>query len=188
MSNIPGFLKMSIFEYISWQLLLKWMTLYFHWFQCKFHNYFYFCKEFYHNWLVQNSSYNPSTRIPGCDAFWENTFLLLLIFSLKALQLITNAEFAFWFSHSWILVKLLTQNKLNYCTFGFWNSYFFCIAEVWHIPQCTAEHKGFSFTDISEVFSKLSYFLTYLTAIGFVLKTQQKKLSMDFCSQLKSIG
>ena len=43
----------------------------------------------------------------------------------------------------------------------------------------------FSFTNISEVSSKLSCFLTYLTAIGSVMTTQQE--NMDFCSKLKSI-
>ena len=41
-------------------------------------------------------------------------------------------------------------------------------------------------THNSEISSKISYLLTNLTAIGFVLTTQQENI--DFCSQLKGFG
>ena len=44
----------------------------------------------------------------------KNTFLLLLIFSVKALD---NAEFIFDFHIHGYFYKLLTQNKLIRCTF-----------------------------------------------------------------------
>ena len=80
-----------------------------------------------------------------------------------------------------MLLKLHTQNKLNYWTFSSCN-YIFYVTEVWHIHRYTVDHKDLfrSLTYINEVSSKLSYLLTYLTAIpiGFVLTNQQE--NMDF--------
>ena len=48
------------------------IPLYFLWFCFTFHNYF--SKEFCHNWVVQNSSYNSSRgiiKIPSYDVFQE---------------------------------------------------------------------------------------------------------------------
>ena len=45
------------------------------WFHFTSHNYF--CKNFFHNWVVENSSYNFSTRIlqiAGCDVFRQKHF------------------------------------------------------------------------------------------------------------------
>ena len=56
----------------------------------------------------------------------------------------------------------------------------------YEISPNTLQTMKFSSTDVSEVSSKLSHFLTYLTAIDFLLATQKE--NMDFHSQLKSIG
>ena len=84
-----------------------------------------------------------------------------------------------------------------FCTFTLWNSYFFCIAEVLHIPQCTADHnltllvlgtRNLETSLFPQSYAvKAFILLTFLTEIpiGFVLTTQQE--NMDFCSQQKSI-
>ena len=63
-------------------------TSIFTWFNFTFHNYF--CKEFYDSWVVENSSYKiPQLEFCKSQVVMfsdNNTFLLLLIFSVKALQ------------------------------------------------------------------------------------------------------
>ena len=101
------------------------------WFDFTFYNYF--CKQFY----LTIAPIIPQLKFHKFHVFFfpqKNTLLLLLIFSVKALKWITNhllVEFVFWFLHSWVLLKLLSQNKYICCTFSFW--IFFCVAEVWHI-------------------------------------------------------
>ena len=93
--------------------------------------------------MVENSSYkirlHEFCKFSVVMFSEKNTFLLLVIFSVKLFNKSQTLN-VFWFSHSWVHLKLLTQNELNLCTFSSWNSYCFCIAEVWHIPQGTADH------------------------------------------------
>ena len=58
------------------------------WFHFTFH--IYFCKKFYHSWMVEISSYEiPQLKFCKFQVVMfseKNTFPLLLIFSVKALQ------------------------------------------------------------------------------------------------------
>ena len=90
LNNIPGFGKWASLNIILENCIYIYIYIYiyiFIWFHFTFHDYF--CKKFYHSWVVENNSYKIC-QLEFCEfqvvMFSEkNTFLLLLIFSVKAL-------------------------------------------------------------------------------------------------------
>ena len=112
--------KKSVLEYTSWRLLLMWISLHYHLVNFLFPNYFW--KWFYHNWVANNSLYNSLTRIwwiPCFDVFQQKYLSAIVNISYKSFEIIhkpplDNAEFNFWFSHSWIPLQISKILKINW--------------------------------------------------------------------------